>query len=169
MAVRIDRVTRLSQVMFQEMPLTPIKCCTKSLGDFIEMRKLFLVTLIIAAAFSLPATAQQTTSPQNATDIPNMGKAPTEPNGIGRLDARVFDAEGNPVRGANLKLESKRSDGFFCESWNFSDERGVAVLPPLHMGELKLIVKAKGYETQKITVPTNGLNEPFRVTLLRKK
>ena len=133
------------------------------------MRKLFLVTLIIAAAFTLPATAQQIASPQNATDIPNMGKAPTAPDGIGRLDARVFDAEGNPVRGANLKLESKRSDGFFCESWNFSDERGVAVLPPLHMGDLKLIVKAKGYETQKISVPADTLGEPFRITLVKKK
>lgn len=131
------------------------------------MRKLFLATIIIVATFSL-AAAQEPASASAGSGIPNMGKAPTEPNGIGRLDARVFDAAGNPVRGAYLKLESERSDGFFCESWNSSDERGVSVLPPLHMGSLKLIVKAKGYETQKINVPTDSLNEPFRVTLVKK-
>ncbi|HYO98745.1 MAG TPA: carboxypeptidase-like regulatory domain-containing protein [Pyrinomonadaceae bacterium] len=129
------------------------------------MRKLFLATLVVVAAFSV-AAAQQ---PTNSGDIPNMGKAPTQPNGIGRLDARVFDEAGNPVRGASLKLESERTDGYFCESWNSSDERGVSVLPPLHMGNLKLIVKAKGYETQKINVAADTLNEPFRITLVKKK
>ncbi|HLL73288.1 MAG TPA: carboxypeptidase-like regulatory domain-containing protein [Pyrinomonadaceae bacterium] len=129
------------------------------------MRKLFLATLVIAAAFSV-AAAQQ---PSNSGDIPNMGKAPTQPNGIGRLDARVFDEAGNPVSGASLKLESERTDGYFCESWNTSDARGVSVLPPLHMGNLKLTVKAKGYATQKINVPADSLNEPFRVTLVKKK
>jgi hypothetical protein len=131
------------------------------------MRKLFLATIIIVATFSVAAAQQPASS--GANDIPNMGKAPTQPNGIGRLDARVFDEAGNPVRGAHLKLESERTDGYFCESWNSSDERGVSVLPPLHMGNLKLIVKAKGYETQKINVPTEGLNEPFRITLVKKK
>jgi hypothetical protein len=129
------------------------------------MRKLFLATIIIAAACSV-AAAQQ---PASGSDIPNMGRAPAQVNGIGRLDARVFDEAGNPVRGAYLKLESERTDGFFCESWNSSDERGVSVLPPLHMGTVKLIVKAKGYETLKINVPTDTLNEPFRVTLVKKK
>ena len=134
------------------------------------MRKLFLATLIIVATFSVAAAQDTSSSPAaSQSDIPNMGKAPTQPNGIGRLDARVFDQAGNPVRGAYLKLESERTDGYFCESWNSSDERGVSVLPPLHMGSLKLTVKAKGYETQKINVPAEGLNEPFRVTLVKKK
>lgn len=131
------------------------------------MRKLFLATLILVATFSV-AAAQDSASTVSS-DIPNMGKAPTEPNGIGRLDARVFDEAGNPVRGAYLKLESERTDGYFCESWNSSDARGVSVLPPLHMGSLKLSVKAKGYETLKISVPADSLNEPFRVTLVKKK
>ncbi|HEX8456991.1 MAG TPA: carboxypeptidase-like regulatory domain-containing protein [Pyrinomonadaceae bacterium] len=133
------------------------------------MRKLFLATLLIIATFSVAAAQNAGTSSSGQSDIPNMGKAPTQPNGIGRLDARVFDEAGNPVRGVSLKLESERTDGFFCESWNTSDERGVAVLPPLHMGTLKLIVKAKGYETQKINVPADSLNEPFRITLVKKK
>ena len=122
------------------------------------MRKLILATLFITAACAF-ASAQ---------DIPNMGKAPTEENGIGRLDARVFDESGNPVRDVYLKLESRRSDGFFCESWNSTDERGVAVLPPIHMGRLRLIVKAKGYEDRKIEVTPSTLGEPFRVTLVKK-
>ncbi|MDQ1593010.1 MAG: hypothetical protein QOG71_3637 [Pyrinomonadaceae bacterium] len=132
------------------------------------MRKLFLATLIIVATFSV-AAAQDSSTSSSQSDIPNMGKAPTQANGIGRLDARVFDEAGNPVRGAYLKLESERTDGYFCESWNSSDERGVSVLPPLHMGSLKLIVKAKGYETQKISVPAENLNEPLRITLVKKK
>ena len=128
------------------------------------MRKLFLGTLIVAAVL-ISAAAQTPNNTQNAKEIPNMGHAPAGPNGIGRLDARVFDADGLPVNNASLKLESSRSDGFFCESWNSTDERGVAVLPPLHMGSLRLIVKAKGYETQKLTIDPTTLNEPVRITL----
>ena len=124
------------------------------------MRKLLLATLFVAAAFAL--------APAQGQDIPNMGRAPSEPNGIGRLDARVVDEAGNPVRGVSLKLESRRSDGFFCESWNTTDERGVAVLPPLHMGRLRLIVKAKGYEDQKLDVEPSTLGEPYRITLKTK-
>lgn len=133
------------------------------------MRKLFLATIIIVATFSVAAAQDAAGSSSNQSDIPNMGRAPSQPNGIGRLDARVFDEAGKPVSGAHLKLESERTDGYFCESWNSSDARGVSVLPPLHMGNLKLTVKAKGYETQKISVPADSLNEPFRVTLVRKK
>ena len=97
------------------------------------MRKLLLATLFVAAT---AAFAQ-------AQEIQNMGRAPSEPNGIGRLDARVVDEAGNPVKGVRLKLESRRSDGYRCESWNWTDDRGVAVLPPIHMGQLRLVVKAK--------------------------
>ena len=132
------------------------------------MRKLFIATLIIAASFSLSLGQSQQEGAQNGGDIPNMGRAPSQPNGIGRLDLRVVDENGNPVKGAYAKLESERSDGYFCESWNSSDNRGVAVLPPIHMGELTLVVKAKGYETLKIDVPASSLSEPVRVTLQRK-
>jgi hypothetical protein len=127
------------------------------------MRKLFLGTLIIVA-ITCGATAQQPTT-TNATDIPNMGRKPDGPNGLGRLDARVFDEAGQPFAGALIKLESSRTDGFFCESWNSSDERGVAVLPPIHMGSLRVTVKAKGYETQKLNVDPATLGEPLRITL----
>ncbi len=128
------------------------------------MRKLFLVALIIVACAG-GATAQQPTANQNASDIPNMGKAPDAPNALGRLDARVFDEAGQPVSNVYIKLDSARTDGFFCESWNSTDARGVAVLPPIHMGNLKLTLKAKGYETQKLNLDPATLGEPLRFTL----
>lgn len=132
------------------------------------MRKLFIATLIIAASFSLSLGQSQQDGTQNGNDTPNMGRAPSQPNGVGRLDLRVVDEDGNPVKGAYAKLESERSDGYFCESWNSTNDKGVAVLPPIHMGELTLVIKAKGYQTMKIDVPANSLSEPVRVTLHKK-
>ena len=134
------------------------------------MRKLSIAALIIAAAFSL-GMAQDTGATQTNADTgtPNMGQAPREPNGVGRLDLRVVDESGQPVKGAYARLGSTRSDGNFCESWNWTDAKGVAVLPPIHMGTLKLTIKAKGYQTQKLDVATNSVGEPVRVTLTRKK
>ena len=67
-----------------------------------------------------------------------------------------------------VKLESNRTDGFFCESWDNTDAHGITVLPPIHMGMLKLIVKAKGFKKQEIEVPANSLGDPVRVTLRSK-
>lgn len=130
------------------------------------MRKLFLVTLMILAA-TVGAFAQGGVA-QGGNEIPNMGRAPSEADGLGRLDLRVVDEAGNPVEGVQALLESKRAGGFVCESWNSTDARGVSVLPPLHMGKLKLTLKAKGFETQKIQVFASDLNEPVRVTMVRK-
>lgn len=134
-------------------------------------QRIFLALLTFAVAVfagPLPSFAQNPAS-SPTEEIPNMGRAPKEPNGIGRLDLRVFDEEGRPVKNAYAKLESTRTDGFFCESWGYTDARGVAVLPPLHMGRLKLIVKAPGYQKQTLTIPASNLSEPVRVTLVRKK
>ena len=130
------------------------------------MRKLFLVTFMILVS-AAGALAQETAS-QGAGEIPNMGRAPREPNGIGRLDLRVVDEQGNPVQGVRADLRSYRTDGFTCESWNWTDARGVSVLPPLHMGRLTLTLKAKGFETQKVQVLTNSLDQPVRVVMIRK-
>lgn len=126
------------------------------------MRRLFIATLLLVSAFG--AAAAQT----NNNEIPNMGRAPKQVDGIGRLDLRVVDQDGNPVQGVRADLASKRSDGFLCESWNWTDARGVAVLPPLHMGKLTLKLSAKGFQTQKITVDAASLNEPVRVVMVRK-
>ena len=126
----------------------------------------FLTALfIVAAAFGTALAQEQSQNPNNP---PNMGRAPTTENGIGRLDLRVVDENGNPIRNAYAKLESMRTDGYFCESWNDTDERGIAVLPPIHMGTLKLHVKAKGYNKLKLDVPASSLDQPVRVVLQKK-
>ncbi len=130
------------------------------------MRKLFLASLLVFSTFGGAALAQTGTPQTN--DIPNMGRAPKQPDGVGRLDLRVVDQDGNPVQGVRADLKSKRSDGFLCESWNWTDARGVAVLPPLHMGKLTLKLSAKGFQTQTIQVDAASLDEPVRVTLVRK-
>ncbi|HEX8845233.1 MAG TPA: carboxypeptidase-like regulatory domain-containing protein [Pyrinomonadaceae bacterium] len=132
------------------------------------MRKFFIAALIIVASLSLTNAQSQQGNSQDAEQIPNMGRAPKQENGVGRLDLRVVDENGNPVEGAFARLESSRSDGYFCEAWNSTNSKGVAVLPPLHMGKLKLIIKAKGYETLKIEVPADSLSEPVRVVLAKK-
>src|ERR1051325_6751462 len=129
------------------------------------MRKFFIAALIVAASFSLALAQTQEGGNQNGSDIPNMGRAPKEMNGVGRLDLRIVDEDGRPVEGAYAHLESERSDGYFCESWNSSDNRGVAVLPPIHMGKLTLKVKAKGYQTFKLEIPLDQLGQPVRVVL----
>ena len=132
------------------------------------MRKLFLIALIIFSVFTA-SFAQGGAGTQNSDEIPNMGRAPREPNGVGRLDLRVVDDEGTPVKGVQALLESRRTDGFFCEAWNTTDARGVAVIPPLHMGHLTLKLKAKGYETQKLEIDASSLDQPVRVVLQAKK
>ena len=126
------------------------------------MRKLLIATILVASAFGA-ATAQT-----DNNEIPNMGRAPKQADGIGRLDLRIVDQDGNPVQGVRADLESKRSGGNLCESWNWTDARGVAVLPPLHMGKLTLKLSAKGFQTQKIEVDAASLDQPVRVVLQRK-
>jgi hypothetical protein len=126
------------------------------------MRRLFIATLLVLSAFGA-AAAQN-----NNNEIPNMGRAPKQADGIGRLDLRVVDENGDPVQGVRADLESKRTGGFLCESWNWTDARGVAVLPPLHMGKLMLKLSAKGYQTQKLEVNAADLDQPVRIVLQKK-
>ena len=132
------------------------------------MRKFLLATLLVAATAGGALAQDGAAGPAGNNDIPNMGRAPKQPNGVGRLDLRIVDENGNPVQGVRADLKSKRSDGFVCESWNWSDARGVAVLPPLHMGQLTVTLKAKGFATQKIQVDAASLDQPVRVVMHRK-
>ena len=127
------------------------------------MSKILSVLFIILATCAI-AAAQET----NPNDPPSTGVAPKVINGVGRADVRVRDEDGNPIKDAYVKLESTRTDGFFCESWNNTDEHGLAGLPPLHMGNLKLKIKAKGYQTQELEIPFDQLGDPVRVTLKKK-
>ena len=129
------------------------------------MSKVLSVLLIV---FATSGVARSQKSPPNNDSPPSQGIVPKVTNGIGRADVRVFDESGNPIRNASVKLESTRSDGFFCESWGDTNERGIIALLPIHMGSLKLKVKAKGYHSTMLDVPTAQLAEPVRVTLKRK-
>jgi hypothetical protein len=126
------------------------------------MRKLIIASLLVVSAFG--AASAQTGQTQGG-DIPNMGRAPKQADGVGRLDLRVVDEDGNPVKGVRADLQSRRSGGFLCESWNWTDVRGVAVLPPLHMGNLSLKLSAKGFQTQTVQVNASDLDQPIRVVL----
>jgi hypothetical protein len=130
------------------------------------MRKLIFATLLIAATSG--AAFAQDGAQSNNSDVPNMGRAPKQADGVGRLDIRVVDEDGNPVKGVRADLESRRPGGFLCESWNWTDARGVSVLPPLHMGKLSLKLSAKGYETQKLEVNAADLDQPVRIVLHKK-
>ena len=129
------------------------------------MSKVLSMLFIIVAAFSI-ALAQEPS--QNNDTAPSLGRAPKMADGIGRADVRVFDEKGNPIRNAYVKLESTRSDGFFCESWGETDVNGIIALLPIHMGSLKLKVKAKGYRPQELDIPAEGLGDPVHVTLKKK-
>jgi hypothetical protein len=131
------------------------------------MRKLLIAALIAAATFSL-ALAQQETTQATIESITRLAKAPMQPDGLGRAVILVSDKDGQPVRNAYAKLESVWGGDHFCESWGSTNSQGAIALNPIHMGKLKLMVKAKGYETQKIEVDASSLSEPVRVTLARK-
>ena len=129
------------------------------------MSKVLSILLIVIASAAIAFGQEQN---RNTDDPPSTGVAPKVENGIGRADVRVRDENGNPIKDAYVKLESTRTDGFFCESWNNTDEHGLAGLPPLHMGSLKLKIKAKGYQTVQMEIPADKLNDPVRVTLKKK-
>ncbi len=129
------------------------------------MSKVLSVLFIVIASFSM-ALSQEPSRNNDAS--PSQGVAPKAPNGVGRADVRVFDEKGNPIRNAYVKLESTRTDGFFCESWGDTDANGVIALPPIHMGSLKLKVKAKGFRQQELDVPADSLGDPVHVTLKKK-
>lgn len=129
------------------------------------MSKVLSILIILIATMAI-AFGQEPT--RNSDDPPSTGIAPKVENGIGRADVRIRDEKGNPIKDAYVKLESTRTDGFFCESWNNTDEHGLAGLPPIHMGSLKLKIKAKGYQSVELEVPADLLGDPIRVTLKKK-
>lgn len=132
------------------------------------MRKLSIAALILIAALSLTAFAQEQTAQQSLENITRLARAPQQTDGLGRAVVIVSDKDGNPIKDAYAKLDSVWGGDNFCESWGSTNDMGAIALNPIHMGQLKLMVKAKGYQTQKITVDASSLSEPVRVTLTRK-
>jgi hypothetical protein len=135
------------------------------------MRKFLIAALIIGATFSL-GLAQDSSEPQTPQDTEQMlkmGHAPSQPGGIGRAVVVVTDEQGNPVKGAYVKIVSMWGDGNLCESWAWTNDKGVVVLPPLHMGELKMNTTAKGYKKFVEEVELSALSDPIHITLTSKK
>jgi hypothetical protein len=135
------------------------------------MRKLMIAALIIGATFTL-GLAQETTEPQQPQDTAQMlkmGHAPQTTDGVGRAVVVVKDESGSPVKKAYVHLYSTRSDGFLCESWAWTNDEGVVVLPPLHMGQLKVKIKADGYKKSMTEVNASALGDPVNITLMSKK
>lgn len=132
-------------------------------------RKIFIALFMTFACCGV-GMAQNSVSaaPKSASEVSAAPVAPKEINGIGRMVVNVVDENNMPINNAYAKLDSYRTDGFHCESWNWTNASGQSALPPIHMGKLKLKVKAKGYEDQKVEVPYNSLSEPVRVTLKKK-
>lgn len=131
------------------------------------MRKLFIAALIITAAFGF-APAQQDSTQQSLENITRLARAPQSVDGVGRAVVVVSDKDGNPIQNAYAKMDSVWGGDHFCESWGSTNSQGAIALNPIHMGKLKLMVKAKGYETQKIEVDAGSLSAPVHVTLARK-
>lgn len=131
------------------------------------MRKLFMAALLALAAFSF-VPAQQENTQQSLENITRLARAPQQADGLGRAVIIVNDKDGNPIKNAYAKLESVWGGDHFCESWGSTGDLGAIALNPIHMGQLKLTVKAKGYATQKIDVDASSLSSPVHVTLARK-
>jgi hypothetical protein len=132
------------------------------------MRKLFLAALIIVAAFSMGLAQQGPNETKSTEELLKMGRAPSATDGMGRAVIEVEDMNGNPIPTAYVTLGSVWGGDQFCESYGGVNRDGVIALPPIHMGKLKLKVKAKGYKTQEIVVDPSTLSEPVVVKLEKK-
>ncbi|HEX8633613.1 MAG TPA: CHAT domain-containing protein [Pyrinomonadaceae bacterium] len=113
-----------------------------------------------------PNSANKPPVAPSRNEPPNMGRAPKKLDGIGRMDLRVVDENGNPIKGARGRLSTQRPNGIDCDCWEVTNATGRAVLPPIHVGKvLKLEVNAPGYEPLEQIVPADQLAAPFKVTL----
>ncbi|MCA1616519.1 MAG: tetratricopeptide repeat protein [Acidobacteria bacterium] len=106
-------------------------------------------------------------SPPN--EPPNRGVAPKKLDGLGRMDLRVTDQNGNPVKGVKARLSTKRPNGLDCDCWETTNATGRAVLPAIHVGkQLLLELDAKGFEPQKLIVNPQDMAQPYRVKMIPK-
>ncbi|MBA2341808.1 MAG: CHAT domain-containing protein, partial [Pyrinomonadaceae bacterium] len=106
---------------------------------------------------------------KNPADPPNEGHAPQYPGGSGRMDLRVFDGNGNPVKNVQARLVSRNPAGlpknYSCESSKTTNEWGRALMDPLHIGRLTLTLKANGYQPLELPVTPEQLQQPLRITM----
>ncbi|HVG31107.1 MAG TPA: CHAT domain-containing tetratricopeptide repeat protein [Pyrinomonadaceae bacterium] len=101
---------------------------------------------------------------------PTLGHGPTARNPSVRMDLRVVDQDGNPVKGVKAKLESERgAGGLLCDCTHFTDAAGKVLMDPIHLTRtLKLTLQAKGFDPLQVSVDPSKLNQPFRVAMQAK-
>lgn len=134
------------------------------------MRKLSISAGVILAACSLVfgGFGQIPENPEgSAADLAHLAVAPAK-DGIGRAVVEVVNQDGKTISNAGITLESKWGLDEFCESFGPTNSQGAIALPPIHMGDLRLVVKAKGYETVKMVISREDLARPIRVSLKKK-
>jgi CHAT domain-containing protein/tetratricopeptide (TPR) repeat protein len=109
-------------------------------------------------------------SPVASSEPPFLGHGPLGPNRSVRMDLRLTDEGGNPVRNAQVKLKSERPpglpDNFVCDCAGTSDQAGRYLAPPIHAGDqLSLNISAKGFQPVQTQLPAQSLSQPVRITL----
>ncbi|MGH9943425.1 MAG: tetratricopeptide repeat protein, partial [Pyrinomonadaceae bacterium] len=141
----------------------------QSMGVSFAAVSLAVPGLAACSALNPNSVDSSSNNGSNPSQPQNMGHAPKGLDGIGRMDLRVVDQDGNPVKGARAKLNTKRPNGIDCECFNDTDEIGRAVMNPIHVGKvLKLVVKAKGFETLEQIVDPAQMAGPYKVVMQAK-
>jgi CHAT domain-containing protein len=100
---------------------------------------------------------------------PFQGAAPKTPDGLGKMDLRVQDQDGNPVPGAEVVLESSRPGRLQCDTRGTTDDLGRVIPLAIHMSNLTLKVKAPGYNPMQTSLTPESLGQPVQVTLQATK
>lgn len=99
---------------------------------------------------------------------PSQGRAPSTPNGVGRMDLRITDDAGNPVKGVRAQIQSNRPGGLYCEAFGGTSAIGRALMPPLHIADkIKLVLKAPGMPAQQLALSAQDIAQPVRVVLTK--
>jgi CHAT domain-containing protein/predicted negative regulator of RcsB-dependent stress response len=123
----------------------------------------------VACSVSPPVTPN---SPVTPNEPPFMGHGHVGKSTSVRMDLRITDQTGNPIRNAKVKLVSQRPpglpDNFTCDCAGTTDQAGRYLAPPIHAGaQLSLNISAPGMEQVSTQLPTQSLNEPVRITMVK--
>jgi hypothetical protein len=131
------------------------------------MRKIFISALIVLATCAA-GLGQEDTSKYTVEQLARLAVAPAAKDGLGRAVIAVADESGNPIPDADVTLESKWGGNELCESFGGTNSHGAIALLPIHMGDLKLTIKAKGFVTTRMVVAREDLGRPIHVEMHRK-
>lgn len=127
------------------------------------------ILIIMLMATAIGAAAQENTENMTAADLAPYALVPAARDAMGRAVVEVVGPDGAPLFDALVTLESKWSGGTQrCESFGGTNRHGAIALPAIHIGDLKLVVKAKGFATYKAVVAPSDLARPIRVTMAKK-